>query len=167
MMIDDNNVKMWLKRFFDGETTCEEERVLFAYFRQKNISSEVEQYREMMLWYDAGLRVSQKNAIKGNNVKSRWIVSRYISIAASIIIVLSVGFSYIAQNLHNKELYEIYEGSYIIENGVKNTDLTQILSEVQRGEMLVDQAFDETLQQALDGVNDPIEREYIINMMSN
>ena len=166
-MANNSNINECLERFFNGETSCKEEKELFAYFRQKNISSEVEQYREMMLWYDAGLQVSQKNAIKGNNVKSRWIVSRYISIAASIIIVLSVGFSYIAQNLHNKELYEIYEGSYIIENGVKNTDLTQILSEVQRGEMLVDQAFDETLQQALDGVNDPIEREYIINMMSN
>ena len=166
-MANNSNINECLERFFNGETSCKEEKELFAYFRQKNISSEVEQYREMMLWYDAGLQVSQKNAIKENNVKSRWIVSRYISIAASVIIVLSIGFSYITQNLHNKELYEIYEGSYIIENGVKNTDLSKILSEVQRGEKLVEQAFDETLQQAIDGVEDPIEREYIINMMSN
>ena len=65
------------------------------------------------------------------------------------------------------ELYEIYDGSYIMENGIKNTDLSEILSEVQRVESLVDKAFEESLQQTLEGEEDPMERESIINMMSN
>lgn len=166
-MIDDNNIKRWLNRFFDGETTCEEERELFSYFRQKNILLEVEQYREMMLWYDAGLQVSQKNAIEENNVKNRWFMSQYISIAASIVIVLTVGFSYIKQNLHNKELYEIYEGSYIIENGVRNTDLSEILPILQESERFIENNKNIILDQALEGVEDATEREYILKMISN
>ena len=54
-----------------------------------------------------------------------------------------------------------------MENGIKNTDLSEILSEVQRVESLVDKAFEESLQQTLEGVEDPMERESIINMMSN
>ncbi|MBR5552142.1 MAG: hypothetical protein IKV83_09545 [Muribaculaceae bacterium] len=166
-MIDDNNIKIWLNRFFDGETTCEEERELFSYFRQKNILLEVEQYREMMLWYDAGLQVSQKNAIEENNVKNRWFMSQYISIAASIVIVLTVGFSYIKQNLHNKELYEIYEGSYIIENGVRNTDLSEILPILQENERFIENNNNIILDQALEGVEDATEREYILEMILN
>ena len=166
-MIDDNNIKIWLNRFFDGETTCEEERELFSYFLQKNILLEVEQYREMMLWYDAGLQVSQKNAIEENNVKNRWFMSQYISIAASIVIVLTVGFSYIKQNLHNKELYEIYEGSYIIENGVRNTDLSEILPILQENERFIENNNNIILDQALEGVEDATEREYILEMILN
>lgn len=166
-MIDDNNIKIWLNRFFDGETTCEEERELFSYFRQKNILLEVEQYREMMLWYDAGLQVSQKNAIEENNVKNRWFMLQYISIAASIVIVLTVGFSYIKQNLHNKELYEIYEGSYIIENGVRNTDLSEILPILQENERFIENNNNIILDQALEGVEDATEREYILEMILN
>lgn len=71
------------------------------------------------------------------------------------------------QNQTLQEQYEIYYGSYVIENGEKNTDLSKILHEVKRGEVLVDKVFNETMKQALDGVEDPIEREFIINMMSN
>ena len=55
-MIDDKNINEWLTRFFNGDTTCDEEKALFAYFRQTNIPSSVEQYREMMKWYDTGLQ---------------------------------------------------------------------------------------------------------------
>ena len=55
-MIDDKNINEWLTRFFNGDTTCDEEKALFACFRQTNIPSSVEQYREMMKWYDTGLQ---------------------------------------------------------------------------------------------------------------
>ena len=92
---------------------------------------------------------------------------QYISIAASIVIVLTVGFSYIKQNLHNKELYEIYEGSYIIENGVRNTDLSEILPILQENERFIENNNNIILDQALEGVEDATEREYILEMILN
>ena len=170
-MMDDKNINEWLTRFFNGDTSCDEEKALFAYFRQTNISSSVEQYREMMEWYDNGLQ-REYNEDEISQKKS-WIlkpVYRYISLVASIVILFTVGLNIIKVEKRNRELielYEIYDGSYIMENGIKNTDLSEILSEVQRVESLVDKAFEESLQQTLEGVEDPMERESIINMMSN
>ena len=170
-MIDDKNINEWLTRFFNGDTSCDEEKALFAYFRQTNIPSSVEQYREMMEWYDTGLQ-REYNEDEISQKKS-WIlkpVYRYISLVASIVILFTVGLNIIKVEKRNRELielYEIYDGSYIMENGIKNTDLSEILSEVQRVESLVDTAFEESLQQTLEGVEDPMERESIINMMSN
>lgn len=170
-MIDDKNINEWLIRFFNGDTSCDEEKTLFAYFRQTNIPSSVEQYREMMEWYDNGLQ-REYNEDEISQKKS-WIlkpVYRYISLVASIVILFTVGLNIIKVEKRNRELielYEIYDGSYIMENGIKNTDLSEILSEVQRVESLVDKAFEESLQQTLEGVEDPMERESIINMMSN
>lgn len=170
-MIDDKNINEWLTRFFNGDTSCDEEKVLFAYFRQTNIPSSVEQYREMMEWYDTVLQ-REYNEDEISQKKS-WILKpgyRYISLVASIVILFTVGLNIIKVEKRNRELielYEIYDGSYIMENGIKNTDLSEILSEVQRVESLVDKAFEESLQQTLEGVEDPMERESIINMMSN
>ena len=170
-MIDDKNINEWLTRFFNGDTSCDEEKALFAYFRQTNIPSSVEQYREMMEWYDTGLQ-REYNEHEISQKKS-WILNpgyRYISLVASIVILFTVGLNIIKVEKRNRELielYEIYDGSYIMENGIKNTDLSEILSEVQRVESLVDKAFEESLQQTLEGVEDPMERESIINMMSN
>jgi len=93
-----------------------------------------------------------------------------IKTGLSIVILFTIGLNIIKVEKRNRELielYEIYEGSYVMENGIKNTDLSEILSEVQRGEYLVNRAFEESLQQSLDGVEDPMERECIINMMLN
>lgn len=170
-MIDDSNINEWLNRFFEGLTTCEEEKALFAYFRQERVLSSVEKYREMMLWYDNGMKMEESHKkIPHNKPHFLKKMYRYISVAASIVIIFMAGiywFELKKQNQTLQEQYEIYYGSYVIENGEKNTDLSKILHEVKRGEALVDKVFNETMKQALDGVEDPIEREFIINMMSN
>ncbi len=168
-MINNKNINEWMTRFFNGETTCDEEKALLAYFRQTNISSSVEQYREMMEWYDAGMQTPNQNDVSKNRKVLFAPIFRYISIAASMLIVITVGFNMYKIGLRNSELnelYKIYKGSYIIENGVKNANLGEILPEVQLSEQYAENCKALILEQALDGVDDVTEREYIIEILS-
>ena len=53
-MKDITEIKALIERFFEGETTLEEEQWLYDYFKQtKDLPGELETYREMFLGFDA------------------------------------------------------------------------------------------------------------------
>lgn len=47
MMMKDEDMKRLTERFFEGETTLEEEQTLYAYYNGKNIAPDLEEYAEM------------------------------------------------------------------------------------------------------------------------
>ena len=66
--IDPDNIAELLTRFFDGETTCAEERALEKYFTSDTpLPPELEPYREMFGWYASGLDVSSLPSEKTEN----------------------------------------------------------------------------------------------------
>ena len=53
-MKDIVEIRTLIERFFEGETTLEEEHWLYDYFKQtKDLPGELETYREMFLGFDA------------------------------------------------------------------------------------------------------------------
>ena len=57
--IDPNNIAELLRRFFDGETTCAEEKALEKYFTSDTpLPPELEPYRDMFGWYASGMDLS-------------------------------------------------------------------------------------------------------------
>lgn len=65
--VNNENVEVLLQRFFDGETSCAEERALETYFCSgATLPPEVECYRDMFGWYAqawmrAGFRKLQRH----------------------------------------------------------------------------------------------------------
>lgn len=123
-----------MERFLDGATTIAEEKQLYAYFRQNSgIAPDLMQYREMMNWYAALGQDTQKAAVKPFRAK----LARFKWVAAAVITLIAVAIPLYRSYEQRQLLYATYEGSYIIRNGVKYTNVPSIISELQSSEKYV------------------------------
>ena len=136
--INDSNIMQWIERFLDGSTTCAEEQKLYEYFSQENISPEASPYQEMMKWYASEMAtpILEHKRKRSFSIK-HWIYT--ISIAASIALLCTLGIKLYDRQSVNSDEFSIYEGSYIIRNGEKITDLEIIMPELIQAERIIDE----------------------------
>lgn len=129
----DVEIRMLTKRFLDGETTLEEERRLYELYRSgDSLPPDLLPLREMMLDMDSLLldkkdekRISfngegNKNSLDKNK---RWWADRILAIAASLLLLFSVGMVYYNYARQNECVAYVY--------GEKVTDDEIVLHEMQ------------------------------------
>ena len=127
-------IKTLLERFFEGQTSNEEEQQLYLFFSSEKLPEEWARYKPVFTYFESGLANElevgtgpklHKQAIKLPVVKKRqWV---WGSIAASVALILfsSVFFlDLIAPT-------DPYKGSYIVRNGVRITDLKLIKPQLE------------------------------------
>ena len=127
--MDENRIQQLIERFLNGETTNAEEQMLYDYFAGEDVSPELIKYREMFRWYSAGMP-------EMNAKQHRMPLRRILALAASVLLLLGIGFG-IHRYQQRQAEYALYEGSYIIRNGVKITDISKILPELKATEQKV------------------------------
>lgn len=134
----ENKIYELIDKFLNGDTNANEERILYDYFQGKNVAKELRKYQSMFQWYANGM--PEEELIKRS--KSHSIVKRIrfatIGIAASLLVLIGVG---VWKHQKMQEEYAIYEGSYIVRDGKKLTNIKEILPELkaverQVGEMM-------------------------------
>lgn len=134
-VISDDEARRFTQMFLDGDTSVKQEKMLYDYFLQRKVASDLECYREMFNWY-AGLASASKST--SNSRRSR---TRLIAVAASISALLLIGIGLIAGLPKDSDTLSpdrIYAGSYIIRNGKKITDIKQILPELRQADRYID-----------------------------
>ena len=119
-----------LDKYMDGTSTLDEEAILCENFRGKDIPQEWEDYRQ--LFQEIEEMRPQPQTIKSRMGRPY----KWIAIAASLLILVGIGFG-VRQYQDQQEQYAIYEGSYIIRDGKKITDIKQILPELKATEQEV------------------------------
>lgn len=185
-----NEILTLIERFFEGDTTLEEERWLYDYFRQtKELPEELKEYRETFLDFDAiaFAETTEIETIKlepENNLlemeqpvssappKYRKLWRQIAGIAAMIAIVVGSIWAY--QTYQNNLLQNIYGGSYMIVDGQRIDNLHEILPEIKRTLSLADaiettptaQLIDEAEQDLLNQIQDAQERERIRQLLN-
>ena len=122
----EKEIQQLIQRFLEGETTNAEERMLYDYFNKDNVAASLRPYLEMFRWYSAGIPEQKANPRKR-------LYAKWLAIAASMLLLVGIGFGY-RYYQEQQELYAIYEGSYIIRDGKKMTDIKQILPELEATE---------------------------------
>lgn len=162
--IDNNNIGRYIERFLAGETTVGEEQAIYDYFRRPDVPAEYEQYREMFAWYGS-LSTGERQPEPIRLPRWRWW--QWTGVAATVALLLTAGFVFRSQTEALPDEYMAYEGSYIIRDGKKITDLRVVVPEIMRSERLVserlqqidrsfeevDQAFDRALTDDFDMSN--------------
>lgn len=143
-------MKHLIEKFESAETTRDEERRLFdAFAPGHDVGPELDPYREMMQWY-AMLEQSEKAAqrpARGSLLRMR--LTRVISAAAAVALLVTVGIGFINRYQAQQRLALEFGNSYVMVNGVKSTDLDDIMPELERAEQLIDaktRAIDARLQ---------------------
>lgn len=177
--IDHTNANEWMERFLDGATTCGQEKELYEYFHQENLPKEMEQYRAMMAWYETGMTstLPDVSTQKRDGAIGRHKIWQWVSIAASVALIATIGVQY--YKWHEKRLteYALYEGSYIVRDGTKITDIATILPELKKAdamierqeELLTDDAseVDIVTAAALGGTEDACVRKIVMDALSD
>ena len=138
--MSEKRIQQLIGRFLDGRTSNAEEQLLYDYFSEENVAPELAQYREMFRWYAAGMPERKAKSIVLPRLTKT--ARRWLAVAASLLILIGIGFGYRSYQKQQSE-YAIYEGSYIIRDGKKITDLRQILPILKATEQEVLEILDQ------------------------
>ena len=152
MILTRENIEEYITRFMEGETTNEEERAIYHFFRSEEVPEHLKVYAPMFAWYEDGMpeeqaAVSLKTSRRFHLPVEIWS----IGIAATIAVVVGLG-TLLFWDKGNNELDEwaCYEGSYIEVRGKRITNVKQILpsiletlNEADRIEQLAQERIDE------------------------
>ena len=142
-------IEVLLKKFYDGESSLEEERCLRQYFNQETIPGYLMSHRQQFLYYqlageiippnlksEAGLfQLIEKQKDHRKNINKRRIYYLVSGIAASLLIFIGVYFQYIAND--KKSEYEI-ENTY--------EDPEKAYAEAKKALLLVSEKFNAGVQ---------------------
>lgn len=129
MNLTKNNIEEYIERFMEGETTNDEERAIYRYFRTEEVPAHLKEYIPMFAWYEEGM--PQKPSAHATKTKHRFhlpVEVWSIGIAASLALLLGFGALFLWGN--DQELPEewaCYEGSYIEVKGKRISNIEEIL----------------------------------------
>lgn len=128
--VNNENVEVLLQRFFDGETSCAEERALETYFCSgATLPPEVECYRDMFGWYASGMDESRlPQAAAPRRRSTPRILVWWGAVAASIALVIGLGWNHRVDVVSGSGLYS---GSYVVRDGIMVTGDEEIKLEVE------------------------------------
>ena len=99
-----NKMESLLEKYFEGETSIAEENELKDYFSSSNVAPHLEQYRPLFGYFT---EAKEQKFINNLPLVSKKRKVAWLSIAASIIVMLSIGtYSYFEVNTvdENREL---------------------------------------------------------------
>lgn len=132
-LVDRHTLDELLRKFFDGETTCAQERLLEKYFTSGGeIPAEYECYREMFGWYASGMDESKLPSPENKSHRSPRMVRFFVwsaSVAAAIALIIGIGWNNRVEKITTGT--SPYYGSYIVRDGRTITGNDEIISDVQ------------------------------------
>jgi hypothetical protein len=124
-----------LERFFDGETSNEEEQALYCFFAQEDIPLHLRRYKPVFGYFANGLekeidQLPKESAepleqLRHATPKRRLRIA--VGVVASLLVLLTAGLLF----FRKADAFDPYEGSYIVRNGVRITDISIIKPELE------------------------------------
>jgi hypothetical protein len=112
-----------INRFFEGLTSNQEEKELYAFFAQEAIPESLQKYKPIFAYFESGMQTENPIHPKRKRI---WI---WTSVAAALLILIGLRIYHPKEN-HSP--FDPYEGSYIIRKGVKIIDPEIIRPEIER-----------------------------------
>jgi len=173
--IHDGNVRHYLARFMEGETSNAEEASLYAYFHSHKIAVEADpelaSYRDMLAYLETGMTDAPRPKFRHIRL---W---KHVATAAAACIVIVAGFYGWRRQQAWQQFAATYEGSYMIIDGKKISDLRELrpalLATLHESERVEQETMESLRQQQeaehllleelLKSTEDPAIRQLILN----
>ena len=172
-----NNIKRLIDKFFNGDTTLDEEQQLYDFFGNEQIPKELEEYRSMFVGFGAISCKPEEHSPKTQKAilhpLRRKLFYALSGIAAAII--LFIGITTVIDLHEDKVLAQTYAGSYVIVNGERIDDLSRIKPDIENAlnnARHIERHIEEhsTIKQAeqdvLNNIEDPTERAKIEQLLN-
>lgn len=127
--ITEDNLQHYIDKFLEGNTDNAEEQAIYAYFRTHGIPEKLLPYRDMFAYFEAGMpenvlpeTLQHKPHIFKAGIQKHY---RLLAAVAACLALLpgSISWKYYQEQ---KRFANTYEGSYMIVNGQRITDLNKL-----------------------------------------
>jgi hypothetical protein len=148
--MDCNTIKEILDRYWEGETSVKEEKLLRTYFNSNQVAKELESFRPLFVYYKEQKSKTTTQSFEG--LKRKPIVHRllptWVTVAASILILLVAGtFCYVNQTASNPTVFAIDET-------VKDTykDPEKAYKEAKAALLLISKGLNKGMKKTKEGV---------------
>lgn len=168
--IDLKYIERLIERFFNGDTTLSEERLLYRFFQSDGVPAEMECYRDMFADFGSLPIESDASVVKKDTHQRRakWLWPAIAGVAAALL--LAFGMTYYHNVREDRMLAARYGGSYVIENGHRTDDLSDIRDDIEtaldkaksiESNDMVGSTVEQAERNVLNSIADPAERERI------
>lgn len=179
-----SEIEKLVDQFMDGDTSLEEERLLYDFFAHEDIPDSLLAYKDffvdlaamecghdnMLACDNAGLLCTHaESPVRRVRNLKRWA----IAVAASISIAF--GAYFVSDWYKEQQFSLLYGGSYMVVNGVRIDNLKEIRSdietvlahadEIEKGVMNTSERIKTAEQTVLKGIADEAERERIRRLL--
>jgi hypothetical protein len=105
--MNNTEINKILEKYWDAETTIQEEKQLLAYFKSGNIASEHVQYQDLFHYYNYVANIQLEDKIISLPARTRFGIRRnIIGLAASLIFMLSAGFFFVNNYINGPVYHE-------------------------------------------------------------
>jgi len=159
-------IQRLIEKFFNGETSLKEERMLYAYFKGKHIDPDLAQFSQLFSDMSELCASHPRQSMK---VVLKWAMG----VAATML--LAVSSMAIWQKYQYDQFVNTYAGSYMIINGKRIDNLQDIRSDIENtmaeANKIKQYAQDYTLateakQDIFNGISSPSERDRIAKLLN-
>lgn len=145
MKTDEARLRELLDRFFEARTSTAEERELYALFSSPNLPADLASMRPLLGWFAEGMPAAPATPAVKSVAPRRTLFAFVASIAAMIAIIITLGVDYSASAADH---YAMYEGSFVMRNGQRITDLRQIMPQLRAVEADAEQVLTQKFSSA-------------------
>ncbi|WP_288207156.1 hypothetical protein [uncultured Parabacteroides sp.] len=125
------HIEYLLERFFDGQTSNAEEQELYSFFASPDVPEALRSYQAVFGYFETGIKNELNKPVTGSGHFSRKpLAKKWLWTAACVAASLLAFLAYFRGN-NRLDPFNPYEGSYIVRNGVRITDMDKILPELE------------------------------------
>lgn len=87
--MESHKIRPLLEKYFDGETSIEDERILKNYFSSDAVAPEFSEYKDIFGFYTAEKTLTSTREFL---IKKESNIRQILSVAASVVVALGIGF---------------------------------------------------------------------------
>lgn len=148
--MDCNTIKKILDKYWEGETSVEEEAMLRTYFNGNNVAKELKRFQPLFIYYKEQKEKTSTQSFE--SLTKQRIVHRllpnWLAIAASILMLISVGTFY-QWNQNNRE-----ERIMAVDETMKDTykDPKVAYQEAKAALLLISKGLNKGMEKTKEGV---------------
>ena len=123
-------IESLVDKFLEGRTTNAEERELYKWFATADVPDKWSDLKAMFAWYAEGIpyKAAPAKPKPRMTIRRRWWVAAGAVAACAAVVVVLLPNGNTEPQVHT---YNIYEGSYIVEAGVRYDDIEVIAGDIE------------------------------------
>ncbi len=101
-----NNIETLLDKYFDGDTTLQEEKILQNYFLTKDVPEHLEQYKAMFAYFAQNKKETAPKDLPIKSKNTTWFKNAWIGRVAVVLLLFALAYTFIPKGISDAEKKE-------------------------------------------------------------